>query len=140
MRGSPAFSRLASWMAQSSEPGPVPLPIATTVSMPACCARASMASRSASNCDISRCAWESTNKEKPLPRIGTDIHGSHQTTKKGICVHPCKSVAVLFQSCADGNVFQEPRQHRRTLLAHRRSDDHPVRFQAAQLARLQVHD
>src|SRR5690348_14868974 len=52
----------ASSMPQASVPGPVPLPMATMVSMPAARARSSTWARSPSNCDISRCACESTNK------------------------------------------------------------------------------
>src|SRR2546430_16685914 len=44
----------------------------------------------------------------------------------------------LFQLRPDRHVFQETCQHRLAVFAHGRSDDHAVRFQPAQLARLQV--
>src|SRR4051812_33545393 len=51
----------ATLIAQSSVPGPSPVPMATIVCTPLSCARAITWSRSASKRSPSRCAWESTN-------------------------------------------------------------------------------
>src|SRR5438132_1378339 len=44
----------------------------------------------------------------------------------------------LFQLRPDRNIFQETCEHRLAVFADRGSDDHAVRFQPAQLARLKV--
>src|SRR5581483_2407774 len=86
----------ASSTPHAREPGPVPLPMATMFSTPAARARSSTDWRSALNCSISRWAWESTNMSEG--------------------VSP-KEEWELLKPRADGDIFQEARQHRGAFFA-----------------------
>src|SRR5579864_4057096 len=88
-------------MPQSSDPGPVPLPIATTVSTPAARARSSIADRSAPNCSISGCAWESTNKSSSVQKINAeDAEGAEGPKEVG----ELNALAMIFFASEDKKV------------------------------------
>src|SRR5579859_2168238 len=99
-------------MAQSSVPGPVPLPMARMRSNPASRARTKTWSRSESNLGPSRCACESMY-------MGWR----------------------LFQLGSHGHIFQKAGQNWLAIFAHRCRHDHAVGLKAAKLAGLQIgHD
>src|SRR5580693_4591207 len=119
----------ASWIPQSRDPGPVPLPIATIASTPASRARASICSRSASNCFISRCAWESMNIGRWSLVIGCVVTGGSPVR----LVVEVKKLA-LFQSRSHRHIFEETRKHSLPTF-RRRGHNHSVRFQPPKFSR-----
>src|SRR5580704_13242294 len=109
--------------------------MAIIVSIPASRARATTCSRSASNCSISRCAWESTKMGRWSLVIGCVVTGGSPVR----LVVEVKKLA-LFQSRSHRHIFEETRQHSLAAL-QRRGHNHSVRFQSPKFSRRKVrHD
>src|SRR3990172_10159205 len=111
---------------------------------PAWRARWSISFRSASNCESSRWAWEST-RESSQVEIGAgsltigipERFFDARSCKSGTRRHSAQNDNRSFEAGADGHFFEEAGQHRRAV-RQRGGDDHAVGFDAAELARLEV--
>src|SRR5579863_7691760 len=111
--------------------------MATIVSIPASRARAIICSRSASNCSISRCAWESTKVGRWSLVISRSLCGDRRVAVRSVVED--KKLG-LFKSRSHRHILEETRQH--SLAAfRRRGHNHSVRFQSPKLSGRKVrHD